>query len=78
MSIRDLHLVTAGNALTPVELRILRYMSTDLTLREIGNELHMSRPAARAHAASVFEKLYVGSRPEATKCGTHAPTAPPA
>jgi LuxR family maltose regulon positive regulatory protein len=56
--------------LTSAELRLLPYLSTHLSLREIGDELMVSRNTIKTQAISVYRKLGVASRSEAIACAT--------
>jgi LuxR family transcriptional regulator, maltose regulon positive regulatory protein len=58
----------ARAALTPAELRLLPYLTTHLTFREIGEELYVSRNTIKTQAISVYRKLGVTSRSDAIKC----------
>ncbi|MFL5982446.1 MAG: LuxR C-terminal-related transcriptional regulator [Gaiellaceae bacterium] len=51
--------------LTPAELRLLPYLATHLSFREIGEELYVSRNTIKTQAISVYRKLGVTSRSEA-------------
>jgi len=69
-------------ALTPAELRLLPFLTTHLTFREIGEELFVSRNTIKTQAISVYRKLGVTSRSEAIRCAvdlglvyTEAPAA---
>jgi LuxR family maltose regulon positive regulatory protein len=57
---------TAG--LTPAELRLLPFLSTHLSFREIGEKLYVSRNTIKTQAISVYRKLGVSSRSEAIVC----------
>ena len=48
--------------LTDRERQVLELLSTDLTLRDIGRELFVSRNTAKTHLASAYRKLGVTSR----------------
>jgi LuxR family maltose regulon positive regulatory protein len=48
--------------LTDRELQILALLQSDLSLRDIGSELFVSRNTAKSHVASVYRKLGVTSR----------------
>jgi LuxR family maltose regulon positive regulatory protein len=48
--------------LTHRELQVLELLPTDLTVRDIGRELFVSRNTAKTHLASVYRKLGVTSR----------------
>jgi LuxR family maltose regulon positive regulatory protein len=54
-----------STALTPAELRLLPYLSTHLSFREIGEQLFVSRNTVKTQAISVYRKLGVTSRSEA-------------
>jgi LuxR family maltose regulon positive regulatory protein len=47
------------------ELSVLRLLPTDLSLREIGNELFVSLNTVKTHVRNVYAKLRVGTREEA-------------
>ena len=51
--------------LTPAELQVLPYLSTHLTIEEIGERLGRSRSTVKTHVASIYEKLGVGKRSDA-------------
>jgi LuxR family transcriptional regulator, maltose regulon positive regulatory protein len=52
-------------ALTLAELRILRFLPTHLTFREIGERLHVSTNTVKTQAHAVYGKLDAASRSEA-------------
>jgi LuxR family transcriptional regulator, maltose regulon positive regulatory protein len=51
--------------LTPAELRLLPFLTTHLTFREIGERLFLSRNTIKTQAISVYRKLNVSTRSEA-------------
>ena len=53
------------SSLTTAELRLVPYLSTHLTFREIGERLYISRHTVKSQAVSVYRKLGVSSRSEA-------------
>jgi LuxR family transcriptional regulator, maltose regulon positive regulatory protein len=56
----------AGPAtLTMAELRILRFLPTHLSFREIGDRLHVSTNTVKTQAHAVYRKLDVSSRSDA-------------
>ena len=57
----------AGGPLTPAELRLLPYLQTHLTIREIGERLFVSRNTASSEIGSIYRKLGVSSRSEAVR-----------
>jgi LuxR family transcriptional regulator, maltose regulon positive regulatory protein len=54
-----------ASSLTVAELRLLPYLATHLSFREIGERLHVSRHTVKSQAISVYRKLGVSSRSEA-------------
>ncbi|NUU18595.1 LuxR family transcriptional regulator [Cellulomonas humilata] len=56
--------------LTPAELRLLPYLQTHLTIREIGDRLFVSRNTASSEIGSIYRKLGVSSRSEAVRRAT--------
>jgi LuxR family transcriptional regulator, maltose regulon positive regulatory protein len=54
-------------ALSESELRVLRYLPTNLRAPEIATELSVSRNTIRSHMRNVFAKLGVHSRADAVK-----------
>jgi LuxR family maltose regulon positive regulatory protein len=53
--------------LTESELRVLRYLSTDLSTREIAGELYLSVHTIKTHVKHLYAKLDVHSRREAVR-----------
>ena len=53
--------------LTPAELRLVGFLPTHLSLQEIADRLHLSRPTVKTHVASIYHKLGVKSRSEAVE-----------
>jgi LuxR family maltose regulon positive regulatory protein len=54
-----------SSGLTRAELRLLPFLSTHLSFKEIGERLHVSRNTIKTQAISVYRKLGVSSRSEA-------------
>ena len=52
----------AEHELTPAELRILAFLPTHLSLKEIASRLDLSRATVKTHFAHVYNKLGVSSR----------------
>jgi LuxR family maltose regulon positive regulatory protein len=52
-------------SLTMAELRILRFLPTHLSFREIGSRLHVSTNTVKSQAHAIYRKLGVASRSEA-------------
>jgi LuxR family maltose regulon positive regulatory protein len=54
-----------GGSLTTAEVRVLRYLPTHLSFREIAERLYVSRNTVKSQAISVYRKLDASSRSEA-------------
>jgi LuxR family transcriptional regulator, maltose regulon positive regulatory protein len=52
-------------ALSGSELRVLRYLPTNLSMRQIAGELYVSHNTVRTHVTHLYEKLGVHTRAEA-------------
>ena len=61
---------TDGPPLTSAELRLLPYLQTHLTLREIGERLYVSRNTVSSEVSSIYRKLGVSSRGAAVEQAT--------
>ncbi|MFI2752120.1 LuxR C-terminal-related transcriptional regulator [Cellulomonas sp. P22] len=60
------HLGATGRSpLTPAELRVLPYLQTHLTIKEIGERLFVSRNTAGSEIGSIYRKLGVSTRSDA-------------
>jgi LuxR family maltose regulon positive regulatory protein len=57
--------LSGPSSLTMAELRILRFLPTHLSFREIGVRLHVSTNTVKSQAHAVYAKLGVASRSEA-------------
>ena len=55
--------------LTMAELRVLRFLPSHLSFREIGDRLHVSANTVKTQALSAYRKLDVGCRSEAVARG---------
>jgi len=53
--------------LTTAELRLIHFLPTHLSLQEIADRLHLSRPTVKTHVASIYGKLGVQGRSEAVE-----------
>jgi LuxR family maltose regulon positive regulatory protein len=62
--------VSGGTPLTPAELRLLPYLQTHLTFREIGERLFVSRNTVSSEVGSIYRKLGVSSRSDAVQQAT--------
>jgi LuxR family transcriptional regulator, maltose regulon positive regulatory protein len=58
----------ADAGLTSAELRLLPFLATHLSFREIGERLYVSRNTIKTQAISVYRKLGVTSRSDAIEC----------
>jgi LuxR family maltose regulon positive regulatory protein len=54
-----------SSGLTRAELRLLPWLSTHLSFKEIGERLHVTRNTIKTQAISVYRKLGASSRSEA-------------
>jgi LuxR family maltose regulon positive regulatory protein len=61
---------TAASPLSPAELRLLPYLQTHLTFREIGERLFVSRNTISSEVGSIYRKLGVSSRSDAVHQAT--------
>ena len=59
-----------GSPLSPAELRLLPYLQTHLTIREIGERLFVSRNTVNTEIGSIYRKLGVASRGDAVQQAT--------
>jgi LuxR family maltose regulon positive regulatory protein len=59
-----------GTPLTVAELRLLPYLQTHLTFREIGERLFVSRNTVSSEVGSIYRKLGVSSRSDAVDRAT--------
>jgi LuxR family transcriptional regulator, maltose regulon positive regulatory protein len=57
----------ASSTLTTAELRVLPYLETHLSFREIGQRLYVSPHTVKSHAMTIYRKLSVTSRGEAVE-----------
>ena len=61
---------TGSSPLSPAELRLLPYLQTHLTIREIGERLFVSRNTVSSEVGSIYRKLGVSSRNDAVQQAT--------
>jgi LuxR family maltose regulon positive regulatory protein len=54
-----------ASSLTVAELRLLPYLTSHLSFREIGERMYLSRHTVKAQAMSVYRKFGVSSRSDA-------------
>jgi LuxR family maltose regulon positive regulatory protein len=58
---------TGTTTLTTAEVRILAYLPTHLSFREIGERQFISRNTVKTHALSIYRKLGASSRSDAVR-----------
>ena len=58
--------------MSPAELRLLHFLPTHLSFREIAEELFVSANTVKTQARSIYRKLGVSSRAEAVACARTA------
>jgi LuxR family maltose regulon positive regulatory protein len=67
-SLAAIHARAPGaSTLTMAELRLIPFLSTHLSFREIGERLHVSPHTVKSQAMAVYRKLSVSSRSEAVE-----------
>src|SRR4051812_3389456 len=59
----------SGMSLTAAEVRVLQLLPTHLTLREIADELFVSRSTVKSQVAAIYQKLDAGTRSQAVQRG---------
>ncbi len=59
------------STLSPAELRLLPYLQTHLTHKEIGERLYISMNTVRTQTQSIYCKLDVSSRAAAVEQARH-------
>lgn len=59
-------------SLTPAELKVLRYLPTNLSLGDIATRLFVSRNTVKSHTAAIYRKLGATSRRDAVDTARHA------
>ncbi len=62
--------VAGASPLSPAELRVLPYLQTHLTFREIADRLFVSRNTIASQVTAIYRKLGVSSRTEAVDQAT--------
>ena len=62
--------ISGGSPLTPAELRLLPYLQTHLTFREVAERLFVSRNTVSSEVGSIYRKLGVSSRSDAVERAT--------
>jgi LuxR family maltose regulon positive regulatory protein len=57
-----------GDELSAAELSVLRLLRSELSQREIANEMHLSLNTIKTHTRNIYRKLGVAARSEAISC----------
>ena len=65
-------------SLTTAELRVLRYLPSHLSFREIADRLYVSQNTVKTHARAIYRKLDVSSRGRAVELALGAGLVEPA
>jgi LuxR family maltose regulon positive regulatory protein len=68
---------TKSSGLTPAELRLVPFLATHLSFREIADELLVSRNTVKTQAISIYRKLGVSGRSEALAAAEELGVRPP-
>lgn len=75
LALRQPRLEGAGTVfvepLTEREVDVLRFLRSDLSLREIAGELHLAHNTVKSYTRSIYRKLGVASRGAAVDAATH-------
>ena len=61
--------MSLADPLTEREVAVLRLLQGTLSLREIGQELHLSANTIKTHAQAIYRKLGVSTRHDAVVRG---------
>jgi LuxR family maltose regulon positive regulatory protein len=64
---RQAPVIAFADQLTEREVAVLRLLRGTLSLREIGQELHLSRNTVKTHARAIYRKLGVSTRNDAVQ-----------
>ncbi|MDJ0798323.1 MAG: response regulator transcription factor [Calothrix sp. MO_167.B12] len=62
----DINLI---QTLTPREIEVLQMLSSGLSNKALGQQLHISEHTVKSHISSIFQKLDVSTRTEAVAMG---------
>jgi ATP/maltotriose-dependent transcriptional regulator MalT len=65
-----------ASSLTTAELRLIPYLPTHLSFREIGQRLFVSENTVKTHAARLFDKLQARRRTQAVRRAKEAGLIP--
>jgi DNA-binding CsgD family transcriptional regulator len=56
-----------GEQLTQREIEVLKYLSTEKSVEQIGRTLHISKNTMKTHLKNIYRKLEVKNRKEASQ-----------
>ena len=56
-----------GEQLTQREIEVLKYLSTEKSVEQIGRTLHISKNTMKTHLKNIYRKLEVQNRKEASQ-----------
>lgn len=71
--VEAMHVPAAGaSALTDAELRVLRFLPTNLSLAAIAAQIFVSPNTVKSHTAAIYRKLGVNNRTDAVDCARRA------
>jgi DNA-binding CsgD family transcriptional regulator len=56
-----------GEQLTQREIEVLKYLSTEKSVEQIGRTLHISKNTMKTHLKNIYRKLEVQNRREASQ-----------
>ena len=62
-------MISLADPLTEREMAVLRLLRRPLSLREIGQELHVSQNTIKTHTRAIYRKLGVSTRHGAVEKG---------
>jgi LuxR family maltose regulon positive regulatory protein len=69
MAARQPRVVSLADPLTEREMAVLRLLGGSLSVREIGQELHLSPNTIKTHARAIYRKLGASTRQAAVEKG---------
>jgi ATP/maltotriose-dependent transcriptional regulator MalT len=57
----------SGEQLTSREIEVLKYLSADKSIEQIGKTLHISKNTMKTHLRNIYRKLEVNDRKQAAE-----------
>jgi ATP/maltotriose-dependent transcriptional regulator MalT len=64
---RNTLLEFSGEQLTSREIEVLKYLSADKSIEQIGKTLHISKNTMKTHLRNIYRKLEVNDRKQAAE-----------